>query len=46
VQDVTFTAGIIRRDDGTAELYTGLNDCQIGKIVINDPLIEYENIPI
>ena len=44
LQDVTFTAGIIRHDDGTATLYTGLNDCQIGKLDIVDPLLEYETI--
>jgi hypothetical protein len=44
VQDVTFTAGIIRHTDGTATLYTGLNDCQIGKLEIVDPLLEYETI--
>ncbi len=44
VQDVTFTAGIVRSNDGTATLYTGLNDCQIGKLVIDDPLTEYEGV--
>ena len=42
LQDVTFTAGIVRNDDRTATLYTGLNDCQIGKLNILDPFIEYE----
>lgn len=46
LQDVTFTAGIIRHDDGNATLYTGLNDCQIGKLEIVDPLLEYEDIDI
>jgi len=38
--DVTFTAGIIRNNDGTADLYTGLSDCQIGKAKIADPFIQ------
>ena len=42
--DVTFTSGILRREDGTAVLYAGLNDCQAGRLVIEDPLIEYEQI--
>lgn len=40
--DVTFTSGIIRLDNGKAELYSGLNDCEVGKIIIEDPLTEYE----
>lgn len=46
LRDVTFTSGIIRHDDGTATLYTGLNDCQVGKITTTDPLAEYEEIII
>jgi len=46
LQDVTFTAGIIRHDDGSATLYTGLSDCQVGKIKIADPLLEYEAIEL
>ena len=44
--DVTFTAGIVRHTGGTATLYTGLNDCQIGKIDIPDPLLEYEALAV
>jgi len=46
LQDVTFTAGIIRHNDGCATLYTGLNDCQIGKLDIADPLLDYETIDV
>ncbi len=42
LQDVTFTAGIVRHGDGTATLYTGLSDCQVGRLEIEDPLQEYE----
>lgn len=42
LKDVTFTAGIVRNDDGTAEMYTGLSDCQVGKAIIADPFLEYE----
>lgn len=40
--DVTFTSGIIRLPDGKCELYTGLNDCEVGRIILDDPLCEYE----
>ena len=42
--DVTFTSGIVRHPGGTATLYTGLNDCQVGRLEIPDPLLEYEAI--
>lgn len=42
LKDVTFTSGIIRNGDGTAILYSGLSDCQIGKAIIPDPFLEYE----
>jgi hypothetical protein len=46
LSDVTFTSGIIRNTNGTATLYTGLNDCEVGKITIDDPLNEYEEMTI
>ncbi len=42
LKDVTFTSGIIRNADKTAVLYSGLSDCQVGKIIIPDPFLEYE----
>jgi len=46
LRDVTFTAGIVRNDDGTADLYTGLSDCQVGRLRIEDPLSEYERLGV
>jgi hypothetical protein len=43
-RDVTFTAGIVRLPNGRAELWTGLSDRRIGRILIDDPLAEYEAI--
>lgn len=40
--DVVFTAGLIRNGDGTATLYTGLSDCQVGRAVVADPFVECE----
>ncbi|MDW7656598.1 MAG: DUF1861 family protein [Bacillota bacterium] len=42
--DVIFTSGLVRIDDGQAELYAGLSDCQVGRVVIVDPLLVYEEI--
>ena len=40
--DVLFTAGITRRGDGTATLYTGVSDCQAWCAEIEDPFTPYE----
>ncbi len=35
--DCAFTAGIVMREDGRADLYSGIGDCEVGRIVIDDP---------
>ena len=42
LNDVLFTAGIIRNQDGTATLYTGMSDCEAGCAEITDPFISFE----
>ncbi len=42
--DVTFTAGVVRHQDGTATIYTGLGDSVVGSATIEDPFLEYETI--
>jgi hypothetical protein len=42
--DVTFTSGIVRLGGGKAMLYSGLSDACEGRILIDDPLLEYENL--
>lgn len=42
VADVTFTSGVVRLEEGKAMLYSGLSDCQVGRLMITDPLLEYE----
>ena len=37
LRDVCFTAGLIRRTDGTADLYTGLSDAACGVMRMPDP---------
>ncbi|MGG3560911.1 DUF1861 family protein [Neobacillus rhizosphaerae] len=40
--DVMFSGGIVRNEDGTAELYTGVGDCEVHCVKIQDPFLEYE----
>jgi len=40
LQDILFTGGLILKDNGSAELFTGLSDVNCGRIVIPNPFIE------
>jgi hypothetical protein len=40
---VVYPGGIIRKDDGFAELYVGVGDSKGYSIIIEDPFLEYEN---
>lgn len=40
--NVLFSGGLVRRDDGTAELYVGVSDAEAHRIVIPDPFLKYE----
>jgi len=37
LQDVIFSGGLVRLNDGTAWLYAGLSDAEAGRILISDP---------
>lgn len=39
--DCAFTSGIVLRDDGKAELYSGIGDTHEARITIDDPFIDY-----
>ena len=39
--DCAFTAGIVPRPDGKADLYSGIGDTEVGRIVIDDPFAGY-----
>jgi hypothetical protein len=39
--DCAFTSGIIMREDGKADLYSGVGDCREGRIVIDYPFEGY-----
>lgn len=40
--DVIFSGGMIRKENGKAELYCGISDAESHKILIDDPFVEYE----
>lgn len=41
--DVLFSGGLVRRADGTAELYVGAGDAEVYRVTIPDPFAEYED---
>lgn len=43
-KDTAFTAGIVMRADGRADLYSGLNDCEVGRAVIDYPFAGHGDI--
>lgn len=42
--DCAFTAGIVMRADGKVALYSGIGDCEVGRIVIDYPFEGYGKI--
>ena len=44
LSDCAFTSGIVMRDDGKVDLYSGISDCEQGRIVIDYPFSKYGNI--
>lgn len=40
--DVVFSGGMIRKENGKADLYCGISDAEAHKITIDDPFLEYE----
>lgn len=43
LQDVLFSGGLIRHEDGTAELYVGAGDAEVYRVLIPDPFAGAEN---
>lgn len=41
-EDVIFSGGMQRSEDGSAVLYAGVSDCEAHSLVISDPFLEYE----
>lgn len=42
--DCAFTSGIVMREDGKVDLYSGIGDCEVGRIVIDYPFEGYGKI--
>lgn len=42
IEDVLFSGGLIRHQNGTATLYCGVSDAEAHQILMPDPFIEYE----
>ena len=42
--DCAFTAGIVMRSDGKVDLYSGIGDVEVGRIVIDYPFAGHGNI--
>jgi hypothetical protein len=42
LEDVIFSGGIVRHENGTASFYAGVSDAEAQVIVIPDPFLEYE----
>jgi hypothetical protein len=40
--DVVFSGGLVRKPDGTADIYAGISDAEAQKITIVDPFVQYE----
>ncbi|MGA9175214.1 MAG: DUF1861 family protein [Thermoactinomyces sp.] len=40
--DVVFSGGLVRKDDGTADLYAGISDAEAQRITIPDPFRPFE----
>lgn len=43
LDDVIFSGGLVRRPDGKAWFYAGLSDSEAGRILIDDPFLQYEH---
>ena len=43
LEDVIFSGGIHRLEDGKARLFAGLSDAEAGFLDIPDPFLQYES---
>lgn len=42
--DVVFSGGLVRKADGTADLYAGISDAEAHRLTIQDPFLTFEQI--
>ncbi|MCT1399469.1 DUF1861 family protein [Paenibacillus sp. p3-SID867] len=40
--DVVFSGGLVRKPDGTADLYAGISDAEAHRVTIEDPFLKFE----
>lgn len=44
LSDCAFTSGIVLNDNNKVNLYSGLSDCEVGRILIDNPFLKYGNV--
>ncbi len=44
LEDCAFPGGIVMRPDGKADLYSGIGDCEVGRVTVDYPFEGYGNI--
>ncbi|MGO4344906.1 DUF1861 family protein [Paenibacillus sp. MCAF9] len=44
--DVVFSGGLVRRNDGMADLYAGISDAEAHRITIPDPFLKFEELEV
>lgn len=44
LRDCAFTSGIVRREDGNFDLYSGIGDTEVGRVAIPDPFLGYGTV--
>ncbi|OAB46338.1 hypothetical protein PGLA_02040 [Paenibacillus glacialis] len=44
--DVVFSGGLVRKEDGTADLYAGISDAEAHRITIPDPFLKFEALEV
>lgn len=44
--DVVFSGGLVRKEDGYADLYAGISDAEAHRITIPDPFLKFEKLEV
>ncbi|MNZ65472.1 hypothetical protein D3C78_836680 [compost metagenome] len=42
LEDVVFSGGLVRHEDGTANIYAGISDAEAQRATIPDPFAQFE----
>ncbi|CAM4087552.1 DUF1861 family protein [Paenibacillus alkaliterrae] len=46
LNDVVFSGGLVRKEDGSADLYAGISDAEAHRITIPDPFLKFEGLEV